>query len=261
MHVHLPKPLHGWRALFGEVGIIVLGVLIALGAEQIVVYLHDQHVAGQAEADIRADFAHDAALAVERIATGDCLRASLGDLQHRLTASGNSWPGLQNMAITGNARKSIVGTLYAFPRVFGPPRRLWRDSAWTTAMSTGALNPISRSNFARLAELHVMLGWFDRFNQRELEDYAGMMPLTIPLTLDSGTRLQLLTALSQVDTDNADIERLAAVFVTAAAQSGISPDRQWLDRTLPAQARVRGRCVRQGAALDRAIAAEGAGQR
>ena len=23
MHVHLPKPLHGWRALVGEVGIIV----------------------------------------------------------------------------------------------------------------------------------------------------------------------------------------------------------------------------------------------
>ena len=29
MHLHLPKPLHGWRAFVGEVGIIVLGVLIA----------------------------------------------------------------------------------------------------------------------------------------------------------------------------------------------------------------------------------------
>jgi hypothetical protein len=36
MHFHLPKPLHGWREFGGEVGIIVLGVLIALGAEQIV---------------------------------------------------------------------------------------------------------------------------------------------------------------------------------------------------------------------------------
>ncbi|HLY07323.1 MAG TPA: hypothetical protein VKR31_16375 [Rhizomicrobium sp.] len=32
MHFHLPKPLHGWRAIFGEVGFIVFGVLIALGA-------------------------------------------------------------------------------------------------------------------------------------------------------------------------------------------------------------------------------------
>jgi hypothetical protein len=36
MHFHLPKPLHGWRAFAGEVAIIVLGVLIALGAEQVV---------------------------------------------------------------------------------------------------------------------------------------------------------------------------------------------------------------------------------
>jgi len=36
MHVKLPKPLHGWREFAGEVGIIVLGVLIALGAQQLV---------------------------------------------------------------------------------------------------------------------------------------------------------------------------------------------------------------------------------
>jgi hypothetical protein len=36
MHFHLPKPLHGWREFLGEVGIIVIGVLIALGAEQVV---------------------------------------------------------------------------------------------------------------------------------------------------------------------------------------------------------------------------------
>lgn len=36
MHVHLPKPLRVWREFAGEVGIIVIGVLIALGAEQVV---------------------------------------------------------------------------------------------------------------------------------------------------------------------------------------------------------------------------------
>ena len=42
MHFHLPKPLHGWREFLGEVGIIVVGVLIALGAEQIVQDLHSR---------------------------------------------------------------------------------------------------------------------------------------------------------------------------------------------------------------------------
>jgi hypothetical protein len=40
MHFHLPKPLHGWREFVGEVGISVLGVLIALGAEQVIETVH-----------------------------------------------------------------------------------------------------------------------------------------------------------------------------------------------------------------------------
>jgi hypothetical protein len=47
MHFHLPKPLHGWREFAGEVGIIVIGVLIALSAEQVVQGI-------QARADERA---------------------------------------------------------------------------------------------------------------------------------------------------------------------------------------------------------------
>ena len=46
MHVHLPKPFHGWREFIGEVGIIVIGVLIALSAEQFVEFVHDRAQAG-----------------------------------------------------------------------------------------------------------------------------------------------------------------------------------------------------------------------
>ena len=43
MHIHPPKPLHGWREFVGEVGVIVIGVLIALSAEQVVDQLHWRH--------------------------------------------------------------------------------------------------------------------------------------------------------------------------------------------------------------------------
>ena len=36
MHLHMPKPLHGWREFIHEFTIVVLGVLIALGANQMV---------------------------------------------------------------------------------------------------------------------------------------------------------------------------------------------------------------------------------
>ncbi|MDE2485957.1 MAG: hypothetical protein KGO51_01030 [Alphaproteobacteria bacterium] len=58
MDIHKPKPVHGWREFLGEIGVIIIGVLIALGAEQAVAAAHhheqvrdlrkalDQEVAG-----------------------------------------------------------------------------------------------------------------------------------------------------------------------------------------------------------------------
>src|SRR5690348_10723522 len=61
MHFHLPKPLHGWREFAGEVGIIVIGVLIALGAEQIVQSFHEHQEVGQLRAALRSELADDRA--------------------------------------------------------------------------------------------------------------------------------------------------------------------------------------------------------
>ena len=36
MAMRVPAPLHGWRAFVGEVGVVLLGVLLALGAQQLV---------------------------------------------------------------------------------------------------------------------------------------------------------------------------------------------------------------------------------
>ena len=35
MHFHFPKPLHGWRAPLVEGGVVLLGVLLALRAHQL----------------------------------------------------------------------------------------------------------------------------------------------------------------------------------------------------------------------------------
>lgn len=40
MHVHIPKPTHGWQAFLNEIFIIVIGVLIALGFQALVEEVH-----------------------------------------------------------------------------------------------------------------------------------------------------------------------------------------------------------------------------
>lgn len=61
MQFHLPKPLLGWRAFAGEVGVIVLGVLIALTAQQVVEARNERAEVEQLRQAFRAELADDRA--------------------------------------------------------------------------------------------------------------------------------------------------------------------------------------------------------
>jgi hypothetical protein len=255
MHVHLPKPLHGWRAFFGEVGIIVLGVLIALSAEQVVESIHDRYLRRQALDNIRAELAYDSAFAAERVALGDCMRASFTDLRQRLIAAGDDWHGLRGKSLNGASRVPATGALFASAPPMSSPHRLWPVSAWTAATSSGVFNR-GQARFFNYAALYAMVDWLGRLQDHEIADYTKLIPFDAPQKLDPSARLELLRDLGAVDSDNADVERLASVFVTAARKNGIPPDQGWLDRVLRPDARQRGTCVKHGAALDAALARE-----
>ena len=90
MHVHLPKPLHGWRAFVGEVGIIVLGVLIALGAEQLVQIGHEQAEARDADRAIRGELEQNMAKLKSRWEKRDCVANRLDELQALIDSSDTS---------------------------------------------------------------------------------------------------------------------------------------------------------------------------
>ena len=72
MRFHLPRPIHGWRAFAGEVGIIVVGVLIALAAQQVVEDIHARSDVGQMRSAFRAELADDRARWENMRASGPC---------------------------------------------------------------------------------------------------------------------------------------------------------------------------------------------
>jgi hypothetical protein len=82
MHFHLPKPLHGWREFAGEVGIIVLGVLIALGAEQVVYAIHSRQDAGSLRRALNSELADNRARWVQMRSQDVCARKRLDALDH-----------------------------------------------------------------------------------------------------------------------------------------------------------------------------------
>ena len=81
MHFHLPKPLHGWRELFGEIGIIVVGVLIALSAEQFVELMSWRRHVQEARHDLQTELETDLAAAHERVEFGPCVSRRMDQIR------------------------------------------------------------------------------------------------------------------------------------------------------------------------------------
>jgi hypothetical protein len=80
MHFQLPKPLHGWREFVGEVGIIVIGVLIALGAEQLVEDWRWSHETEAARAALRREAADNLQAARTRVQLQPCVDRRLKEI-------------------------------------------------------------------------------------------------------------------------------------------------------------------------------------
>jgi len=87
MHVHLPKPLHGWRAFAGEVGIIVLGVLIALGAQQFAESVQQRLEASDARRAIRGELEINLSRLASRAAQKRCVEHRMDEIQALLDSA------------------------------------------------------------------------------------------------------------------------------------------------------------------------------
>jgi hypothetical protein len=72
MDIHKPKPIHSLRELLKEIGIIVIGVTIALTAEQIVEAISWKHKVADAEAAMSEELGNDLAYAAGQVAMKDC---------------------------------------------------------------------------------------------------------------------------------------------------------------------------------------------
>lgn len=87
MHFHLPKPMHGWREFAGEVGIIVIGVLIALGAEQVVESWHWNDQVTEFRHALDSELGYDLGTYQYRLLQGRCVKARLDQLERWLDRS------------------------------------------------------------------------------------------------------------------------------------------------------------------------------
>jgi hypothetical protein len=212
MQFHLPKPLHGWREFAGEVGIIVIGVLIALGAQQVVETIHWGSQAHETEQTLRAEIQDSLNSVAERRTLDGCLRWQLIAL--RAAAIGRGPPPKGTVA--GDGSREI-------PDAYATPWRAWAQGSWQSAIASGVLNHVSPSRLSAYSQAYKAIEDLDGIVRQERLTKGALAPLALGPAA-AVTASSVLTAVTNLDRNRADMLVAGGDLISAAAVLGIKPD-------------------------------------
>jgi hypothetical protein len=239
MQVRLPKPLHGWREFAGEVGVVLLGVMLALGAQQLVSDWQWRSDVRDSDARISEELSFDVALAYERYAIDPCLRPRLTELRDELLKNDPTWPG---------SRASLADDLFksGFPPVYRTPGRPWALASWQNAQDSGVIGHFQPARAQQLGGLFETVALLKQRQSEEETMSESLSDLAFAGPVSSAERRANLKIVASLDAIDALIVFDSGVLIHDARQAGIRPDPSRLKQLLDQQRAYRGACVRNG---------------
>ena len=207
MRFDLFRPIHGWRTFAGEVGIIVLGVLIALGAQQVASNLQDRSVAREALRDVTDELNDGLASVALRHFAEPCVDRRLAELRTIFAQWARSGSFVTPQWV---AQSPIVEV--NFPR-------------YEAALSAGRIALLPGETQYRIGAVVEGLRRFDRLQRDERLVWGRLRLLQSgPAMLGSGDRTMLLGELQDASAMNYEAKVATQQVLPLARQYGYAPD-------------------------------------
>ena len=172
--------IRNWRMLLIELAIVVVGVGLALAAQQTADWLRWESEVARAREVIATELARNLGNATLRLKQLDCIDKRLDELAFTLDAA---------------AKTGILPPLGA---IGTPPRSIFPTGAWEGVMASQTATHFSREDLARLASLYKWVQRLEEFSTREADAWSELHTMTGPgRRLDSASEAALRQALSQ----------------------------------------------------------------
>ena len=250
MKLHRLRPRDGWRVFVGEVGVIVLGVLIALVAQQVAENWQWRQTVARTKADLDDQIHAAIANSAERAAVDPCLSQRLSELATKVAASRGEWRGDPYILLGDLSVKGFVR--YAVPRVYRTPERDFPDDVWQQAKAGGVLAHLTPADIALYAEAFANVAALRAYSVPENELQPELSFLAFDGPLGHAERARALSTISRLDTINRDTLNRASLLVNSAKALGSklsADDEKVLFGYLNNQRQFRGQCVDRAATL------------
>ena len=157
LDVHAPHgSIHTWKSFFIQIATIVIGLLIAVGLEQTVEWIHWREKVAQARESIHQETANNGRWWALRQATRECVSQRLGVLRSVVDAVA--------------AHRPVEPIGYTNPEVGRP----LADAIWESERSSQTLTHFPRDELARLSTIYAALVSLRRWEGQELNAYSNI---------------------------------------------------------------------------------------
>ena len=185
MDIHKPKPVHSWRELASEIGVIVIGILIAIGLEQTVEQIHWAHQVRQAHAELATDMAQSNRAFAFRAAADGCIARRIDRLE---------------AVIEQVARHEPVARI---PQVIPDIGNGLYHAAWQTNQAAQTLAHFDERELNLYGNYYIQIENVQRFIDLEGRDWNQLRVLQgDPARLGPGDIASLRVAIQQVRFEN-----------------------------------------------------------
>jgi len=198
--VHPPKAIDSWREFAVEIVVIVIGVALALGAEEVVSSYHADQEVAVVQDSLNDELDDSLFAALERIKLADCSTRTLDRIEAFAHGSGG---------------EAGMGDIPAMPM------RLWGSAAWDAAVASGIVEEMEHDERRAYALLFSFVRTMKEWNTRERELWAVIRAYgrSAPATADA--RHRLAEAASQLRSLDSEMNAAARQFVETSKPLGL----------------------------------------
>ena len=222
------KPPHGWSAVAWELGIVTLGVLIALGAQQWVDDLSWRSRAKIAIEAVRDEVSDHYRFSVEWRVVEPCIYAQIDRLTDRLIASGD---------------RMDPAPVYSEPGfdfyVLRMPSRAYDQGVWDAAIGDGVTTHLDRDVRNALNKSYTRVGQLNAGTALNNAAYPQLFGLSRPLPLDAPSRLTFLRTLDELRGRVEYMSLLSGQVIARVEDAGLAPDKAEITRRVAEGGTVR----------------------
>lgn len=177
------NPPNGWNAVAWELAIVVIGVMIALAAQQVVEGLRWRNEVRLTEDALTIEIADSVVHAAERQIVARCLSDRLSELIDKVSSNTGPWSG-DPLPLPRRATSVTTTT----PAAYRTPNRPWSEDVWIATQNGGVFNHMPRERVAAFAKVYARMEGLRKVNEFEHQVFPELLYLSFDTQLDAAAR-------------------------------------------------------------------------